>query len=224
MRFGVSFAMFFILVGLISSYQTPLDDKWPAPFQKGSLGFRYASAGLWLGFLGALVFPKIMQPYRAQKEVNATPGFFNERLLDPAKSIQDLETLAVQYPHEALVLEKLAYVYAKEMKTTDDKLNLPMAEAALGVYQKLVEVDPSRVSAYNNMANINYTMGRHNEAISLWKKCVEIDPNFLDAHLNLGKTLYVRGDLKESAAHLEKVLELQPGNAEAIVYLKRMVE
>jgi tetratricopeptide (TPR) repeat protein len=42
--------------------------------------------------------------------------------------------------------------------------------------------------------------------------------------LNLGKILYVRGELKESASHFQKALEIDPGNAEAQVYLKRMVE
>jgi tetratricopeptide (TPR) repeat protein len=144
--------------------------------------------------------------------------------LDPAKSILDLENLKAQYPKEPAILEKLAFVYAKEIKSADNKINLQNAEKAVQTYQELIQIDPKRVSAYNNTANIYYTMGHELEAIEFWEKAVHVDPTFLDAQLNLGKILYVKGKLKEAASHFESVLKIEPGNSEAIVYLKRMVE
>ena len=185
---------------------------------------RFVFAGGWLAFMSLWVFPALMKPYIAQKTVSQTPDFFDERLLDPATSIQDLKRLASQYPKEPSVIEKLAYVYAKEIKTPNNKINGPMAQKAIETYRKLIELDPKRVGAYNNLANIHYTLGQTDEAIRIWKKAIEVQPNFLDAQLNLGKILYTRGELKESAVHFNTVLTLDPGNAEAIVYLKRMVE
>jgi tetratricopeptide (TPR) repeat protein len=224
MRFGISFASLFVILGFLFSRAHLTDEKWVASSELWPMANRVGGTALTCAFFGFLVFPKLIEPYKAQKEVSEMPGFFNERLLDPAKSIDDLEKLAAQYPSELSVLEKLAFVYAKEMKTPDDRINLPRAEAALATYQKIIDHDPNYISAYNNMANINYTLGRQDEAIRLWKKCVEVNDSFLDAHLNLGKILYVKGELKESAAHFEKVLKLNPGNAEAIIYLKKMVE
>jgi tetratricopeptide (TPR) repeat protein len=174
--------------------------------------------------LTGLILPPLLKPYQAQHAVSAAPNFFDERLLEPAKSIEELEKLAAQYPTAPAVLEKLGYVYAKEMKSPDGKINSAMTEKAVGTYRRIVELEPTRVSAINNLANILYTAGRVPEAITFWEKAVQVKPDFLDAHLNLGKVLYVQGRLKESAAHFEQVLKLDPKNNEAIVYLKRMVE
>ena len=62
------------------------------------------------------------------------------------------------------------------------------------------------------------------EAIRMWEKAVLVAPSFIDVHLNLGKIFYTRGDLKKSVAHFETVLKLDPKNAEAAVFLRKMVE
>ena len=166
----------------------------------------------------------LMKPYHAQKEVSGQVGFFDERLLDPAKSINDLERLAKLHPYEPALLEKLAYFYSKEIKTKKKKINAVMAQNAITTYQQLIQVDPNKVAAYNNLANVYYTIGQKESAIKTWKKAVREHPTFLDGHLNLGKVLYVDGKLKESAAHFETVLRLDPNNSEALIFLKRMVE
>ncbi|MFN0117166.1 MAG: tetratricopeptide repeat protein [Elusimicrobiota bacterium] len=233
MRFSVSFFIFFAFLGMTTKFilleekKLKLDSDTsrvvlPQSFAPVAIKW-FVIFMFFLGMIG-FVLPRIFKPYQAQKEVSAAPGFFDERLLDPAKSIQSLEQLHQQYPKEPSILEKLSYAYAKEMKTTDGKLNIIMAENAIRSYRLLSEIDPTRISAYNNMANINYTMGRVDEAVKLWKKAVEIKPDFLDAHLNLGKTLYVQGNLKESAEHFQTVLKIDSSSSEAIVFLKRMVE
>jgi tetratricopeptide (TPR) repeat protein len=230
MRFGISFGIFFMLLGLsVSEMEGPMfENKKLGDLVGMDLPARLSTSivlsGFWLALMGFFIFPKLLKPYQAQKEVSSTPSFFDQRLLDPAKSILDLENLKAQYPKEPAILEKLAFVYAKEIKSADNKINLQNAEKAVQTYQELIQIDPKRVSAYNNTANIYYTMGHELEAIEFWEKAVHVDPTFLDAQLNLGKILYVKGELKESAAHFEKVLKLNPGNAEAIIYLKKMVE
>ena len=222
MRFGVSLATCFLLMGLVSApvnaperTEVPVEPVRP---------MRVVVAAVWLFFLFALLLPRLLLPYKAQREVAATPNFFDQRLLDPAKSIGDLEKLRDQYPTEPAILEKLAYVYAKEIRTRDNKINGAMAEKAVQTYQALVQADPQRVAAYNNLANIHYTLGRTDDALAMWRKATDVKPDFLDAQLNLGKILYTQGKLKESAQRFETVLRYDPNNAEAIVYLKRMVE
>lgn len=220
MRFNISFANFFLLMSLSS----PLSAAPAIPFSSEEKSKRWPFAVGWILLLGGVIMPAALKPYQAQKAVSATPGFFDEKLLEPAKSVEALEKLALDYPTEPAVLEKLAYVYAKQMKTADGKIDAAMTEKAVGTYRRIVELDPTRVSAINNLANILYTAGRIPEAIQNWEKAVQVNPDFLDAHLNLGKVLYVQGRLKESAAHFEHVLKIDPTNNEAIVYLKRMVE
>jgi tetratricopeptide (TPR) repeat protein len=219
MRYGLSLATVFILMGMRFS---PENGESEPPAENQAL--RYVLVAGWVAFLGAVVLPALLKPYRAQRVVVNTPGFFDERVLDPAKSIADLERLAVEYPKEPAVLEKLAYVYAKEIKTADNHINRDMTNKAVATYERLIELDPKRLSAYNNTANILYTTGQVDAALAMWERALTVDPNFVDVHLNLGKIYYVKGRLKESAAHFEQVLKIQPGNNEAIVYLKRMVE
>jgi hypothetical protein len=216
MRFTISLAMFFALAAVAVSEVNPATvGAYTAP--------RLVISGVWVAALAWLV-PVIIRPYAAQRLVNSTPGFFDERLLDPAKTISDLEELAKKYPNEPSVFEKLAFAYAKEMKAPDGRINLDMTNKAIASFQKAITLDPKRVSAYNNLANTYYTVGRTPEAIDAWNRALEIKPDFVDVHLNLGKIFYVQGRLKESAAHFQQVLKYDPKNAEATVYLKRMVE
>lgn len=220
MRFTVSLAACYLLMGLLSS------KKWEEPAGPAAPPHpaQVALCVVWAIALIGFALPQILKPYRAQRTVAATPDFFDQRLLDPAKSISDLEELRAKYPREISVLEKLAYVYAKEIRTTDNRVNTDMAAKSIAVYQDIIRVKPGHLGAYNNLANIYYTTGRTEEALSSWRKAAEIDPSFIDAQLNLGKILYVQGKLKESAQRFEAVLRGDPNNAEAIVYLKRMVE
>jgi len=170
------------------------------------------------------LLPRLLKPYLAEKRVSSMPDFFDSKVLDAAKTIADLESLVKQYPKEPLVAERLAYVYAKEIKRPDGSVDPIMAEKALTAYRQLLVLDPARMSAYNNMGNINYTLGRIEPALQSWREAVKINPGFLDAQLNLGKVLFSLGRLKESSEHLKAVLQIDPHNDEAVIYLKRMVE
>ncbi len=221
MRFGVSLANTFMLMGLVSS-QEP---EQRAASKKLNLSIpRVLLAAAWIVFLVGVVWPRLMRPYRAQKEVAASSDFFDQRLLDPTKTVEDLERLAETYPNEPAVFERLAYVYAKQIKMPDNRIDLPMTTKAIATYERLIELDPRRMGAYNNLANIYYTIGRVPNAIQTWQRALAVNPDFTDIHLNLGKVLFVQGKLKEAAEHFESVLKKDPSNAEAIVYMKRMVE
>ncbi len=226
MRFNISFATCFMLMGILSSPNVSIGDlSHESPRRENNRGsrLRIAGATLWCMLL-VFAVPHILRPYQAQKQVAAQVDFFDARLLDPAKTIDDMEKLREQYPDEPAVLEKLAYVYAKEIQTRDKHINTGMATKAASAYQALIAADPQRVSAYNNLANIYYVTGRTDEALTTWRKAAEINPAFIDAQLNLGKILYAQGKLKEAVPRFEAVLRTDPNNAEAIVYMKRMVE
>src|SRR5262249_37766840 len=99
---------------------------------------------------------------------------------------QDLEKLHSEYPKEPSILEKLAYAYSKEIMTRDRQINLDAANKAVAGYEALIQIDPTRMAAMNNLANVYFTIGKTDEAISMWEKAVQTNPKFLDAHLNLG--------------------------------------
>lgn len=223
LRFSVSSAYLFSLIGFAMTGEPALM-RWNAPRSVGIRRLGLAVLILIFGIMGK----NLLKPYLATKHTLSAPDFFDVRILDPAKTIGDLEELVKQYPQEPLAVEKLAYAYAKEIKRPDGHggyiLDSQMADKALETYARLVTLDPERVSAYNNMGNIYYTTGQVEPALQSWRQAVKINPRFLDAQLNLGKVLYALGRLKESSEHFKMALEIDPHNDEAIVYLKRMVE
>jgi O-antigen ligase len=221
MRFGVSASLMAQLMGLVVG-SAFFRDPAPSPVQPGIR--RIFLAATWVFVLSVLVLPRLLQPYRAQRSVAATPGFFDQKLLELAQTVRDLEALAQQYPSEASVFEKLGFVYAKQMRNAGGRVDAAMADNAIAAYEKARALDPKRASVTNNLANVQYTLGHVDAAIALWRRTLDQNPHFIDARLNLGKVLYSKGQLKSAAEQFDAVLRDDPGNAEATVYLKKMVE
>ncbi len=178
-----------------------------------------AGPGLW---------PALVRPYLARRAMDQTPDFFDQKVLDSAKTISELEKLTHEQPDQWKFWEKLGYVYAKEIQRQDAqgrKMNdHAIAEKAAAAYAKAFNLNPAAQGPPNNIANIFYTIGRRGEAIQWWSKAIEIDPENIDARVNLGQAYYFEGKIKESALQFEQVLKRDPKNEKAIVMLKRMVE
>ncbi|MFH1379399.1 MAG: tetratricopeptide repeat protein [bacterium] len=209
MRFVISSAMLFMLIGLgVSGSQKMVHLDW-----------RRHTAGRWMLCicLVGMVFitgKSVVEPYMAERALLAEPDFFEKKILEPAKTLEDLHQLAKQYPDNSAVFEKLGWVYAKEKNWED----------ALKNYKKAVEINPQLSGGYNNLGNIYFTLGQRAYAMTYYTRALEIDPQLIDAQMNLGICYYYEGRLQESAECMKKVIELDPGNAKARDILKRMVE
>lgn len=156
----------------------------------------------------------LLRPYLAHKRVVSKIDFFDEKVLEPLKTIEELKKVAEKYPNEAKVYEKLAWVYAKEKKFKE----------AIFYYEKTISLNPNIPGPYNNLGNIYFLLGDRQTAIKYYEKSISVSPNQIDARLNLGKLYYFEGMLKEASAQFNKVLQIDPKNEEAIVMLKRMRE
>lgn len=177
---------------------------------------------------GPGLLPALLRPYLSQKVLAQTPDFFDEKLLNAAQTIRDLETLTQQYPDQWRTWEKLGFALAKEIqrKTADGrKVNdLSVAARAIAAYKKAYELNPKAEGPPNNLGNIYFTLNQRDEAMEWWKKAIAANPEKIDARLNLGIAYYYQGKIKESAQQFEEVLKLDPKNEKAIVMLRRMVE
>lgn len=176
---------------------------------------------------GPGLIPTLIRPYMAQKEIARTPDFFDEKLLNAAQTISDLENLVRQYPAQAKYWEKLGFALAKEIqrKENGSKVNdLGVAERSIAAYKKAYELNPALEGPPNNLGNIYYTLNQRQQAIEWWKKAIDANPDKIDARLNLGLAYYYQGKVKEAATQFEEVLKRDPKNERAIVMLKRMVE
>jgi O-antigen ligase len=208
MRFIVSAVYVFLVMGLSQAFaEEPPAARPLAP------GVRLAGAGT-LALAALVVLPALARPYLAQRRLAATPDFFDEKVLEPARTIEELERLAARYPAQAQVFEKLGWVYAKEKKW----------DQAIASYRKSHELDPTAAGPLNNLGNIHYLLGDRTAAIAYWTQSLRINPGQTDSRLNLAIAYYRHGQLKEAAEQLKAVLAVDQGNEKAIVLLKEMTE
>ncbi|OGS17738.1 MAG: hypothetical protein A3J83_01975 [Elusimicrobia bacterium RIFOXYA2_FULL_40_6] len=163
---------------------------------------------------GTGLLPLILRPYLAQKLLARETDFFDEKVLEPLKTLDELLELQKKYPNEAKIYEKLAWIYSKER-------NFPKA---IECYQRALQINPNLPGVYNNLGNVFFYVNNRKGSIECYKKSIEINNEQIDAHLNLGILLYLDGQLQDSAKHFDFVLRKDPGNEKAIVYLKRMRE
>ena len=164
--------------------------------------------------IGEGLLQQILRPYLANYKLKQEKDFFDEKVLDAANTIKELEQLKQKYPNKAIIYEKLAWIYAKEKNF----------QKAIENYLIAIKINPNSYSAYNNLGNIMFLTGNRQQAVEYYKKSIEINPNQIDSRLNLGILYYYEGKLNLAAEQFNKVLELEPNNEKAIVYLKKMSE
>ena len=243
LRFVISNVYLFITLGFIFGYTSEIEEKnlfFTTPVVKIAalciflflLGiFSYSAKQKTLSFISLLHFTKdgvkiqindvgsgllqqILRPYIAHYKLKQEKDFFDEKILNVANTIKELEELKQKYPNKAVIYEKLAWVYAKERDF----------QKAVENYLVAIKLNPNSYSAYNNLGNIMFLTGDRQKAVEFYKKSIEINPNQIDARLNLGILYYYEGKLNLAAEQFNKVLELDPNNEKAIVYLKKMRE
>jgi tetratricopeptide (TPR) repeat protein len=208
MRFIISSVYLFAATGFIDSF----GEKY---YYKERLSKTFRVAGLITCLLLAvIVFRQAFEPYLAQKKVASTPDFFSQQILEPAKTISELEAIAKKYPEQGLVFEKLGWVYSKEKNWGKAIENLVKAS----------KLNPGSAAPLNNLGNIYFLTGDRASAINYWNRSLEINPRQMDSRLNLAVAYYYKGKLKEAADQLREVLKLDPHNEKAIVLLKQMTE
>lgn len=81
-------------------------------------------------------------------------------------------------------------------------------EAALSLYQKAVELDPTYAVAYNDLGVIYEASGAIDRAEESYLKCVNIDPAYLSVYTNLALLYENKRDLDKAAFYWAKRLEL----------------
>ncbi len=178
--------------------------------------------------MGPGLLPSLLRPYLSQKVLARTPDFFDEKLLNSAQTLRDLEDLAQRYPDQWRYWEKLGYAHAKEIQSVDPGgkkiINSLAVHKAIAAYERAHQLNPAAEGPANNLGNIYFTVNRRSDAIEWWRRGIEANPEKIDARLNLGLCYFYEGRIKEAAAQFQEVLKREPNNEKAIVMLKRMVE
>jgi Tfp pilus assembly protein PilF len=88
---------------------------------------------------------------------------------------------------------------------------------AIQSYQKVMELDPNYVEAYNNLGIIYQEMGDLEKALEAYQKSIEINPRYEKAYNNRGIVFYLQGRDEEALESFQKALALNPNNIESYI-------
>ncbi len=202
----LSIILMLFVLGIISYYKSAVRILSVLHISKDGIKLKIDNTG---GLLG-----EVIKPYIANYKLKQEKDFFDEKILNAAETLKELEELKNKYPNEPKIYEKIAWIYAKEKQF----------DKAVQTYLKVIELNPTAYAAYNNLGNIMFLTNNMQKAIEFYKKSIEINPNQIDARLNLGIAYYYQGKLNLAAEQFNEVLKLDPENEKAIVYLKKMRE
>jgi tetratricopeptide (TPR) repeat protein len=86
---------------------------------------------------------------------------------------------------------------------------------AIQAYQKVIELDPTYVEAYNNLGITYQMMGDINRAFEAYEKATEINPKYEKGYNNLGTLLLLKDRDEEAVEAFQKALAINPNNIES---------
>ncbi len=90
---------------------------------------------------------------------------------------------------------------------------------AIQAYQKVIELEPTYVEAYNNLGIIYQTVGDVGRAFGAYQKSTEVNPRYEKGHNNLGILLFLNGRYEEAVEAFQKALAINSNNIESHINL-----
>jgi len=90
---------------------------------------------------------------------------------------------------------------------------------AIQAYQKVIELDPTYVEAYNNLGIIYQMIGDVERALESYQKSTEINPRYEKGYNNLGILFLLKGRNEEALEAFQKALAINSNNIESHINL-----
>jgi tetratricopeptide (TPR) repeat protein len=91
-------------------------------------------------------------------------------------------------------------------------------------YQKVIEIDPTYIEAYNNMGIVYQEIGNFNKALEAYQKAIELNPRYEKGFNNLGILFYLKGQYEESVQAFQKAIAINPNNVESLINLGTLLK
>ncbi|MGH9160126.1 MAG: tetratricopeptide repeat protein, partial [Vicinamibacteraceae bacterium] len=135
------------------------------------------------------------------------------RLGQSREAVRILERATERLGEQADLLRVLGVAYGPEGRIADSVRTL----------QRLLEIEPSNVTAWANLGASLEQLGKLGEARKAFEKALALDPAFLFARNRLGRLLLMIGDLRSARRHLEHALRLDPASTDARYQLSRVL-
>lgn len=90
------------------------------------------------------------------------------------------------------------------------------AEAAIGLFQKTLKIDPDFVPARYDLAVAYRGLGQMDAAIAEYEKALKINPRFPEALSNLGGQYFRRGDVNKAIEKFREAIYIHPNFIQAL--------
>jgi O-antigen ligase len=90
-------------------------------------------------------------------------------------------------------------------------------------FEKLVEIKPNALGAYNNLGNIYLYAGDLDKAMDYYKKALEVNPHYLAANYNLGYAYFLEGKIKEAYGQFALCLRIDPREPYSFFMLRKKI-
>ncbi len=90
---------------------------------------------------------------------------------------------------------------------------------AIGAYQRVIELDPNYVEAYNNLGILYQTTGDVKSALGAYQKATEINPKYVKGYNNLGLLFLLEGRYEEALEAFQKALAINSNHIESYINL-----
>lgn len=141
---------------------------------------------------------KIFMSLKSMRVYEISEAFwtvFKARLnsVDSIETEQHIEEPAKPYP-------QLIKDYESQGKFVD----------AVGVINKIIELNPNDSRAYYELGMVYHLQGRLEDSVKIYKKAIELEPNGAGAYFELASIYHQQGKLEDAAVAFKKVIELTP--------------
>ncbi len=110
------------------------------------------------------------------------------------------------------------------MRMGNALVELGQAKRGVPYLEKARQIDPKNPSAYYNLANAMYQLGRYDEAVQQNRMSLELQSEPLpEAYNNLASFLQAQGKYEEAAKQYRLALQIDPGFTDSIFNLGRLL-
>jgi predicted TPR repeat methyltransferase len=165
-------------------------------------------------------------------EVGPPPARFELRLVDgrleghwtqdgkPSLEV-DLRAAAQRAPDGAASQNAQALVLREQAFALEDAGD---AKGAIGVYEKMLQLEPNDVAAMNSIAGSNGKLGDFQQQLAWADRAIARNPRFQPAYINRGNALAALGKPDAARAAYDKAAELDPKDPIAVYSLGVLAE
>lgn len=117
-------------------------------------------------------------------------------------------------PEDSIVLTESTHPYSEVIAELLEQANhaqeTGQLEAAITNYQKIINIEPEFILAYQKIGYLSLQVGKFEQAITAYQKVIELNPSNFWAYNNLGEALIKLNRWEEGIPIYQKAIELNP--------------